>query len=57
MYQNSKEKNASALLSEGKREMTEGAKKELTVAVIYMIPSESAPTDSVDQQGERKWKR
>ena len=52
MYQNSKEKNASAILSEGKREMTEGAKKELTVAVIYMSPRESAPTDSVDQQGE-----
>lgn len=49
VYQNSNEKKARATLSEGKCEMTEGAKKELTVAVIYMIPRESAPTDSINQ--------
>ena len=44
-YQNSKEKNAKALLTEGKREMTEGAKNENTVAVKYMRQNARAPVD------------
>lgn len=45
-YQNSKENDASALLSEGKWEITEGAKKEQTVAVRYIVPIANAPNES-----------
>lgn len=45
-YQNSKENVASALLSEGNLDMTEGAKKEHIVAVMYMIPIAKAPSES-----------
>ena len=33
--------------SEGKMEMTDGAKKEQTVAVMYIIPIARAPRESV----------